>query len=217
MLNDNYLKLINKWTGTTLDLCYEIYKKLKEEPNKSLTFKLLCESLSYIEPEDIEDKFFNRDEIYKLKKTYGKFIDESIRSTIFSTNLNNKDLESAYNSLWNIVFESNILVTDKEKSFALFWIIIDKTIPYQILGKATRMNTEEYQAICDKVSKSINKIQYIIDFPFEQRTETSSLVLDEILSMSDPDERVVLMSQALIRYSNKAMPSIQNEQNIADK
>lgn len=216
MLKEIYLKLINEWNGTTEDLCYEIYKLLCKEPCKGTSLKMLCEIFDYDEPEDAEYCFFTKEEIYALKMSYGKFIDETIKSVINSIYLHNKTLDNAYDMLWNMIFENQFILTDKEKAFALFWVVIDDIIPYRSLNKAVRMKSEQFKGVCEKLEKSIDQIQYIIDFPFEQKTETASLILEEILKTNKIDERTVLMAHALALYTEKFAAKLRKELSSRD-
>lgn len=210
MLNSPYIKTINQWKGTTEDLCYELFLLLKKDKNKTSNFKFLCENFDFFEEEEAKNVYFSEKEIKELGATFGSYIDETIKSALYSTYLQNKPIEFAYDLLWNLIFDNDLFMTDKEKSFALFWIIIDNMIPFQSLNSAIKMDAEQFKKISDTLKSSIHRIEYLIDFPFVQRTETASLIMEEIQKCKTTDEKAVIMSYALAIHTDKAISKIQN-------
>ena len=86
--------------------------------------------------------------------------------------------------------------------FGLLWIIADNGIPYYELGMPLSMENDEYKRIIEENKEASERITYILSIPLEQRTETSSLILNE-LSGKDDVTQAVLLAQAFAVNSKR--------------
>jgi hypothetical protein len=112
-----------------------------------------------------------------------------------------------YKLLWNTVFSDSLLTLEKERVFGLLWIIADNGIPYYKLSTPLSMENEEFKRIIEENKESSDRISYILSIPFEQRTETSSLILQE-LSGKDEVTQAVLLAQALAINAKREMKGL---------
>lgn len=215
MKKNKYLKVIKGWNGKTEDLCYDLYILLCSEPNKSKALKMVCEIFEYDEPEEVEYSYFSKVEIDAYRKRFSSLIDETIDAIKCSLCFQEISLDTAYELLWNLVMDNILFKTEKEKVFALFWLLIDESVPFFVFDKPVRLECDDFINICDKHSSKIQKIKYILDLPFEQRTESASLLLDEILTAEDRVERAVLMVHAIVNYADKEMTSNLRKESIS--
>lgn len=203
---NKYVNLLKTWDGEFEDLSFALYDMLKEEKetDKIQCFQLICENIRNIDSDKSRklESSFVEGEIEKLKNLYGKYIDEVINSIRNKVIYQNLTVDEFYSLLWNMTFENAILTSDKEKAFALFWVLLDDGIPYYELGKPLSMDNDEYKEIFENNRKTIDRIRYILSYPFEQKTEIASLILQEIAS-KEYKVQAVLMSYALTIYSKK--------------
>lgn len=210
---DKYTELLETWNGKFEDLCFEIYSMLKMESETDIIdcFQFVCEKIGDIDSDESRkiDTYFTEKEIEDLKDLYGKYIDEtinSVRKKVVSQKLQVKDF---YHLLWQLVFQNSILISEKEKAFALLWILADNGIPFYNVGEPLSMENDEYKNILENNKESIERIKYILSVPFEQRTEVASLILQE-LGNKEYKVQSVLLSQALAMHSRKKLRSIKN-------
>lgn len=208
---DKYITLLKTWDGESEDLCFVLYSMLKKETeiNRIQYFQLICENIGDIDSDESKKikPYFVEGEVEKLKKIYGKYIDEtinSVRKKVIYQKLASKEF---YSLLWNMVFENTMLTSDKERAFGLLWILADEGIPYYELGEPLSMEDDEYKEIIKNNRKSLDRIKYILSIPFEQKTEVTSMILQE-LENKEYKVQVVLLSQALSVYSKKEMSNL---------
>ena len=209
-----YSELIKQWNGSTIDLCNNLYQLLEKEKkeDRSTLFQFVCTNIVLPKEKDEKDSvLFEKSEIGTYKTIYGRFIDGTINGVAKAAYLHDYTIEKEYELLWNAVFENSVLETEKEKAFALYWIVIDAMLPYQSLSTGIRMDNDFYAKKIKKLSAKINKIKYILGFPFEQKTEEASLIVNEITSTRNPDDKAVLLSIALDEHTRQATYRLRKE------
>lgn len=208
---DKYITLLKTWDGEFEDLSFVLYSMLKEETeiNRIQCFQLICENVGDIDSDrSVKIKpYFVEGEVEKLKKLYGKYIDETINSVRKKVIYQKLTSNEFYSLLWNMIFENSMLTSDKERAFGLLWILADDGIPYYELGKPLSMENDEYKEIIENNRKSVDRIMYILSIPFEQKTEVASMILQE-LENKEYKVQAVLLSQALAVYSKKGTKNL---------
>ena len=201
-----YIDKIRRWEGTSIDLCYELFELLDQSEDKLADFKLLCEKFDYYNSKDKEYYYYSDDELELLKRTYAEYIDGCIRTCMMSTYNKNESVNSFYKLLWKMVFSSEILCTQNEKSFALYWILIDKQIPFQNVNDAIKMSFDVFKKASMRLKNRIRRIDYIIKFPFDQKTEVSSLIIKEIHKCKSIEDQSIVLAFALDKYAEENPP-----------
>ena len=66
------------------------------------------------------------------------------------------------------------------------------------------MSNERYKELIEKNSYFIDKVQYIRDSHYSQRTERASLLLNCLDEISDYESKTVVLSQAIQMLSKRA-------------
>lgn len=205
---DKYIKILQTWSGELEDLCFELYYMLIKEKmeNRIQYFQMICENIEIIESdESLKIKnHFEEGEIEQLKSLYGKYIDEVINAVRKKTISQKSSVKDFYQLLWNTVFSDTVLTTEKEKVFGLLWIIADNGIPYYEMGTPISMENDEYKKVVEENRLVLGRISYILSIPFEQRTETASLIMQE-LKEKDDKTQAVLLSQAFAMHAKREM------------
>lgn len=208
---DNYTKILETWSGELEDLCYELYNMLMKEnaDNRIQCFQFICENIGEIDSdESVQVKeYFSEGEVDRLKELYGNYVDEAINSVRRKVDSQKLSVSEFYRLLWNTVFSDSLLTLEKEKVFGLLWIIADNGIPYYELSTPLSMENEEFKRIIEENKESSDRISYILSIPFEQRTETSSLILKE-LSGKDEVTQAVLLAQAFAINAKREMKGL---------
>ena len=205
---DNYIKILETWSGELEDLCYELYSMLmKENAEKRIQcFQFICEKIGEVDSDESVkvERYFAEGEVDSLKELYGKYVDEAINSVRRKVVSQKLSVHEFYALLWNTVFSDSLLTLEKERVFGLLWIVADNGIPYYELGTPLSMENDEYKRIIEENKKSSERISSILSIPLEQRTETSSLILKE-LSGKDEVTQAVLLAQAFAINSKREM------------
>lgn len=205
---DKYIDILTTWNGELEDLCFELYQMLmkENEEDRLQYFQMICEKMGDIDSdESLEiESYFEEGEIEQLTEIYGKYIDEVINAVRKKIDSQKLPTSAFYKTLWNTVFNDNMLTLEKEKVFGLLWIIADNGIPYYEIGTPISMKNEDYKKIVDENKLSLERISYILSIPFEQRTEPASLILQE-LNEKDDITKAVLLSQAFAMNAKREM------------
>lgn len=218
---NKYIDILKTWNGELENLCFELYQMLIKENDEDRLhyFQMICEKIEDIDSDESLEiaSYFEEGEIEQLKGIYGKYIDEVINAVRKKIDRQKLSVSDFYKTLWNTVFNDSMLTNEKEKAFGLLWIIADNGIPYYEIGTPISMENEDYKKIVDENKLSLERISYILSIPFEQRTESSSLILQE-LNEKDDITQAVLLSQAFamsvkreMRGLGKLIQSIQED------
>lgn len=190
---DKIKNLIDNFKGEIYDLCFEI---LNNTSDQCAAFEYTCKNLLQ-KPEkgtiDIQ-KNFSKEEIDSYESLYGATINSLIKTSIKKCNLGIISEEFIYIDLWESFCK--IFTTNKERAFAFFYTVIDKTIPYQYLGKTISMSNERFRQLSEENQSFIEKIKYIKRNFLTERTEDASLVLNCLDEIEDREAKVVVLAHA---------------------
>ncbi len=188
--------VLTQGKGDKINVCYVLFEILERCPDNSRThlLKYLAGVFGEVESSEeldidqyMEDEYISENEVHSLKRKYGEVVDSMLKVLISE----NPPEDKFYEELWNLV-NNPLLEGKKSKVFALYWVLIDKRIPYFHLDRGQRMANQDFAAIYAKIQRSRAKVRFILSLDFDQRTEEADLVLREILKL-EGDERLVLM------------------------
>ena len=201
--------VVSQADGEPINRCYAIYSRILEASKldeQAELFKYACEvygtkkSTKEINPPCL----ISDDELKSLEKDFGKYVN-GILDNFLRRNLSEWDF---YVNLWNMIASDKyVLIEEKARVFALYYILIDKRIPYFQLGESIKMSNDEYKEIAERLLSKRNKLRFILSIPIDTKTERAGYLLDlldEYISL--PKERAVLMSY-LVESLKKQRPS----------
>lgn len=213
-VNTDELKLfifdvVSRMDGESINKCYAIYSRIIEADSiedQADLFKYACEvyGTKKSTKELKTPCLISEEEQGILEKNFGKYVN-GVLDNFLRRNLNEVDF---YSGLWNmIISDQYILINEKEKVFALYYILIDKRIPYFQLGESVKMSNEEYRETSERLASKKCKIRFILSVPISSKTERAGYLLDLLDEYIDlPKERAVLMSY-LVESLKKQRPS----------
>lgn len=194
-------ELLKMYSGRTIDLCYVILDGIKEYDFEEQVDIVcyFCEKFNTIDSEEnIEIPTHISDvKLEDLKELYGKYVDELLGVTLKKAYINEMDNFSFYQMLWGNIVKADMFGKIEEKAFALYYIVIDRRIPYYLLKKGMRMDRDAFEKYRNKNSDIIKKMGFILFNSFNQKTEEASIILDEILGLDSYEDRVVVLGSIL--------------------
>ena len=110
---------------------------------------------------------------------------------------NGYSAQEFYRSLWIGICNSGIITTLIERAFAMYYIAIDKKIPYFYLKSGVLMSNEEFRACMKKNEENLQKIRFILASEYSQKTEEASLVLNELINAESFEDQIIIMTGVL--------------------
>ena len=182
--------VINNSNGESFDEAYHffklIYSKEIEIDKQIELFQYVCENFGLNESDEeykIEPSPYKAEKD-ELKKQYGQIVNSILKSCL-KENLEKKEF---YTKLWRSIVESFMFSDEKSKVFALYYIIIDKRIPYFQLDNECKYSlaNDKYKKMRNKYKQDTLKIRFILGAEFEQKTEKASTLLNEF-GIKKPD------------------------------
>ena len=213
-MNTDELKLsifdvISRMDGEPINKCYAIYSRIIEADSieeQADLFKYACEVYG-TKKSTKELKvpcLINEEEEETLERNFGKYVN-GVLDNFLRRNLSELDF---YSGLWNmIISDQYVLINENEKVFALYYIFIDKRIPYFQLGESVKMSNEEYKETSERLASKKCKIRFILSIPINSKTERAGYLLDLLDEYVEfPKERAVLMAY-LVESLKKQRPS----------
>lgn len=212
--SEEAVERLSKYSGQTIDICTDLYKLIIEtEPDVRIqVFKTICENFGRIESDDsleIPCGECSVSLLNHLTKTYGSLVDELLDSTLKKSIDLKYTEDEFYKVVWDKVVNNSIFEDDSLRIFSMYYILIDPRIPYYSINKGVYMEDSEYSLIFESLRKSINKLNFILSFNFEQKTQEASNLLDLILEQKNYKTQVVLLSYAI--------NDIKKQQRLIDK
>lgn len=191
------LEKLKTFDGEIFDLCYEICEHIYFMPLEEQAFyvKTLCQNYGYISSDksyEISPKA-TKEDISILRDNYGKYINETIAATLKKGYYNNWGTDEFYNALWKSMCSNEIITTTIERTFALYYIAIDRRVPYFRLDMGVEMDNETFKQLLKDNDEAIKKIRFIMFSDFNQKTEKASLLIDEILDADAAEDQIIRM------------------------
>lgn len=195
--------------GDSFDDAYNIYDliiRTENEDEQIDLFQYVCEN--YGLEESNESLEINRapykEEKSKLKEKYGTILN-SVLETYLKENLEKKMF---YSKIWKTVKDSYLFDSEAAKVFAVYFILIDKRIPYFELDSNCRyqLSNEKFRKLWNKYEIQLLKIRFILSTEFSQRTEQASTLLNEF-GISKPNSDAT--REEVDEYERKLMMMVE--------
>lgn len=194
----NISEFLKSATGEGINICYYVVNSIKDYSFEEQVEKVkdFCELYGTIESEKsfAVDKAISEKKYDDLKNQYGRYVDNLLNTVLNKAYLSEWSEEKFYTSLWKSLTNGGVLETIDEWAFGLYYVVIDRKIPYFKLIPGQKMEQKRYEAIIEENKEVIKKIKYTLSFPFEEKTEEASIILDALEAISEKDTRIVLLS-----------------------
>lgn len=201
MDNEKVLELLKTYSCRVINLCYEIVNNIKDDDFQEQVkiISYFSETFGTIKSDKslILDEIISKQEQDELKDEYGKYVDGILEASLKKAYNKSYSLEEFYTLLWGHFVKTEMLETTKEMSFALYYVVIDKKIPYFEIKKGLLMSNEIYDKLITKNKDVIAKIKFVLANSFKQKTEEASIILDEIIELESYEEQVVVLSSMI--------------------
>ena len=183
--------------GNAINISYALLQMLESAPpeEQSELLKYVAEHFGIFESsEEIPiDVYINDNQLSTLKARYSKVVDSMFEMILASS----PPVEDFYRSFNSLIIHNSVFEDDQARAFAMYWILIDRRIPYFELGQGLKISNEEWQAISKKLRLEKTKIRFILATNFTQRSEGADLLLKVIDSPQYQQERVYLFGYTL--------------------
>jgi hypothetical protein len=139
----------------------------------------------------------SEDELEVFQDSYGKYIDELLLAVLKKAYNLGLEKEDFYDLLWKTVINTNFFNSIKERAFALYYMVIDRRLPYYPLEKGMLMEGQIFRKILKQNEETINRIKFILYLQFSQKTEEASLILKELVKLTSIEDQVIVLAAML--------------------
>ncbi len=186
--------------GTHSDLARTIYGILKDFPERRIDLLRQCaETFGFGKSSgELELPAANSGDLNRLAKKHARIVDGYL-SSLVSEDLEENDF---YARLMDFI-DNPLFTTDEDKSFVLFWILIDKKIPYFRLPAGLRITEDQFNLLKIELNNTIKRIRFCLSKDYVQSTEQAEVVLNLVLSHEGRDERAVLMGYVIAYFEDE--------------
>jgi hypothetical protein len=194
----NYLSTCS---GNVLDVFYEIYQILKTFDEALQPEVIMCfiDTFSAVKSDNshvAKHHYTTKQLDYVQKKFQNKKIRKLISDEASQSSKANIAPLEFYKNVWKKL--SAFCKNDREFAYALFLLIDHDLIPYRNVGIGISLSEEDYTAGAKKIRSTIfDDTMYILDLPYEQKTQRTSLLVDRLLSLDDKNLQAIYMSMIL--------------------
>ncbi len=196
------------YSGNRFEICYDIYTGLmsNDECNRIELLSYACSNFGIM---DSDGSFspcgsgISKNELNDLKDEYGQTVDTLLDTLLQKAIKANMSAEVFYENVWNLIIQNPIFSTVKEKTFALYYILIDARIPYYPINSGLEMGNSEFRELLDVCEDDIQKTRFVLAVDFPQKTMEASNLVDIILSQDDYKKQVIIMSRIVLELRDK--------------
>lgn len=202
MKRDEYLALLSTAKGEVINTSFELFRIIateESEKDKIEAFQFICESIVESDSDESVEisEYYTKDDRLELANSIGIFVDSVLKFASQKAYRNCFSPTDFYELLWNMVFLDGSLNGEKEKGFALYWILIDRCIPYVSMEDKIDVSSEKAADFLTANPWLVHRISYLVNFPFGKRTKRSALIVQELEAVSSIEEKTILLAYAL--------------------
>lgn len=202
----DYLKEIKDYlsacSGKIMNVYYELYKIVEQmnENEQPAAIKFICEHIDSIDSDSSYEvtKDYYTDE--QLKRISQKFAETNLHGKISS--LAEKSAKEKlppaefYTLLWSKMKQT--YKTKRERALLLYELTKNDLIPYKAVGTGLSMSNEEYRQILTDIGEELlGETEYILALDYEQKTQSASLLVDNLIKLNDRSKQSVYMSMII--------------------
>ena len=223
-INEKLKELITTYDGQDIDLCYYVFEALNEVDvrESSIGLKFFFEEIRT----NVTDKTLkletkvSQEELNQYHKMYGKYINELLNVLVKKAHLNAWATSDFYDTLWTTLKEDSLLENVKSYAFAILCFAQSPLLPYVELNKPVEMDNDKFSTLIKDQMQSVQKVRHILRLGLSQKTEVSSLILQELLKVKDCEKQIVLLAVILdevVKDKLKGLQGIIQEIKVEEK
>lgn len=139
-----------------------------------------------------------KDEQSALKQKYGQVVDR-----MFDLVLDGRpSAHDCYAQLCRLVVNP-ILATEQAQVFALYWLLVDRRLPYHELDQGMRVSNDDWTALAKELTIEMSRVRFILATEFDQKSEKADLILRELDRVTGA-QRVRLMAWVISELQGRA-------------
>ena len=189
--------LLCTYRGELIDLCLYFYNSVKDESYEQQveSFQVLCEEYGSIKSNEtvVLKNTISERELDILTDQYGEYVNQVLNSLLKKSYNEGYSSHQFYHNLWAAFINGGIVTAEKEYAFAIYYIIIDKKIPYFVLEQGLRMDDQTFDNYMLVSQNVVAKLRFILNHGFTQKTEEASLIVQELTKLDTFEEQVIAM------------------------
>lgn len=189
--------LLCSYRGELIDCCLYFYNRIKGEPHVQQVecFQVLCEEYGSVKSNEtvILEKAISKNELDILTDQYGEYVNQVLNSLLKKSYSERYSSQQFYHNLWVAFVNSGIITSEKEYAFAIYYVIIDRKIPYFILEQGLQMDNQMFENYMIENRNVIAKLRFVLNHSFTQKTEEASLIVRELTKLETFEEQVIAM------------------------
>lgn len=216
---DQIREFILTHTGSAMTIFTKLYNIVIKYDYDTQVYSLqyLCENYEALKrsqkKEDIVEEYkpcYTDEQLNKsLERLRNKHFNILIMQILENAFIEEYEASRFYYSVWDLVQDNKICKTKREKILAFYNIVCFDYLPYMNIGIGVKMDNEKYNSIIQHFDNSLKtEIEYIIKYPYDQKTQESSLLLERILSLKDKEQQIVLLAVIISRVRKKVKDDV---------
>ena len=206
-MSEKIVKILNTYAGEDIDLCYTVLETIKKDVNPENGLQTFFENIrgNKTDSSYVLEKNFQMEQLQQWDKLYSRYINEFLLAMVSKAHMDGWNKQRFYSSLWNGINNDLIFENDKVKTFVIFKCAQNVLMPFFVFIQPLKMENERFIEILNRNQESIQKIQHILAMNFTQKTEVSSLILNELLDKKTFEDQSVILAITLDNFVQSKM------------
>jgi hypothetical protein len=203
-------EVLSVYDGDKINICYLVYQeivKCEEYSGKLLQF--FYENAEGISSSKEKEApvFFDEKEKDAYEDAYGKLADGIFEKLLKRRPTN----DEFYVEFWKYICMDDLFEDEKAKVFAVYYIWIDRRIPYFELTDGIQIEGKEYKKCIEKLLPQLQKVRFILATEHETWSEVGDWLIQILDTVNEPEEKAVLMSCIMQTWNKIASENNDNE------
>ena len=199
-------RLIAAEYASDLDAIRPILKYIRDSRSNAEGIRYFMENMDIIGTAVREDDKEGLDKLYFYYDRYQSLI----HGLIECLTAGNPDEKKFYEALWLFIENGPVILPEEDdRLFAWLFAWRDRKTPYFQMKEGMEMSNEDFSDYSKKMFSKIAKADYILRFPFDQKTQRSSQLLDLLDECETQEEKCVLMSKILSLKDQMKSPVVE--------
>lgn len=191
---------ISTCSGKVRDVFYELCQIINSvnEELQPHALMFLLENIFDIDSDNTREtakNYYTDEEANQINEEFSKTnFREFLHEYISNASKENIEPIDFYTHVWSMLRAACHYV-DKKTALALFLLADDCLIPYRKIGTGIEMSDETFSEIIDMMnSNQLADMKYILALHYPQKTQSTSLLVDTLLSLPSRESQAVFLA-----------------------
>lgn len=221
-IDEEITTLLNTFDGEDIDLCYNVSKILRntDANSASVGLRVFFDRVGVRKPRHRKGidtmSSMSTEEFMQYSKVYSEYANGLVKMLVSKAHSDLLSADEFYKVLWETLMNNQLIDNTGVYAVILLRFAQNPVLPYYELKEPIKMSQEDFAEIVEEHTFLLRKVIHILNMEYPLRTDTASLILNEILDIKDYKKQTVFLAMILSEAEKKlfrSFPDLLNQNN----